>query len=420
MSIVGIIAEFNPFHNGHKYIIDQAKALTGADSAIIVMSGNYVQRGTPAICDKFTRTKMAIECGCDLVIELPLIYSCGSAGYFAEGAVSLLNSLGCVDYLAFGAEYADKDFLMKISDIFVDEPQYFKERLNHYVKNGYSYPAARENASCDYLLNTETDFDENNFRDIMSSPNCILAVEYLCALKRFHSKIKAFPVTRIEAAYHQAYIQENISSATAIRNTMETSDRLEEARASIPPAAFAILKEEYNKSFPIYENDFSPALATALIRERDKFQDYYDFSLNFSNRVRNLTENYENFEKFASDLTTRNITRTYANRCLLHLMLGIENDFVKEIIKYGYNFYIHVLGFNPKGTELLKTIKAASNLPVMTKIPDVYDTLTPHGRKMLDLNLNADELYRFIQNYKFNTKLPSEFRRGLYMKKNLE
>lgn len=418
MSVVGIIAEFNPFHNGHKYIIEQAKEMTGADTVVVIMSGNYVQRGTPAICDKFTRTKMAVDNGCDLVIELPLIYSCGSAKYFAEGAVNLLNQLGCIDYLAFGAEYSNIDFLNGIADILSLEPVYYRERLNHYIKNGYSFPFSRENAVYDYMLLNDSNFDESAFREVMSSPNCILAIEYMCALRKFNSFIKPFPITRIMAAYHQLSIQEDICSASALRNIMNDFDNLSQARNAIPESVFSIFKQEYGKSFPVYEDDFSYILANSLIVHKHEYQKIYDFSVNFSNRVKNLSENFSSFSQFSQNLLTKNVTSTYVNRCLTHLMLNISSKMVKDQMKNGYNFYVRILGFNKNSSDILTDIKTYSALPIITKISDSYDSLSYEGRQMLDINIKADELYRYVQNIKFNNNVQNEYRKGIYMKRS--
>lgn len=418
MSIVGIIAEFNPFHNGHKYIIEQAKELTGATSVVIIMSGNYVQRGTPAICDKYTRTRMAIESGCDVVIELPVVYSCGSAKYFAEGAVNLLNSLGCIDFIAFGSEHADIDYLSKISNILYSEPDYFKERLNHYLKNGFSYPYSRENALYDYLLSTDNDHNEDSFRNIMSSPNCILAIEYMCALKKFNSNIKPIPIPRIAASYHQLSIQDDICSATALRHIMDNFDNIENYRNTMPHSVFQIIRNEYKQSLPIYEDDFSSVLGYSIIKNYDNLQDYYDFSLTFANRVRNLSDNFSSFTSFSSELTTKNTTGTYVNRCLLHLLLGIRNSFVKRIMSEGYNFYIRVLGFNKNNNEILSKLKTHSTIPVITKISDSYDSLSITGKQLLDINISADKLYRYIQNVKFGSKIKNEHQQGLYIKRD--
>lgn len=417
MSVVGIIAEFNPFHNGHKYLIEQAKKKTHSEYAIAVISGNYVQRGVPAVCDKFLRTQMAVENGCDLVIEIPCIYSCGSAGYFAEGAVHLLNSLGCIDYLAFGVEHSNMEFLEKITEILYREPDCFRERLNHYAKNGLSFPLARENALYDYLCSCREVFDKTLFHKIMSSPNCILAMEYLRALKKFRSPIKPVSISRVQASYHQLSIEGSICSAAALRNVMHDIRQLREAKNSLPQSVYSLLETEFHSSFPIYENDFSPALAAALIHRKSDLSEFFDFSSDFSNRVQNLLDDFNDFDSFSDALTAKNLTKGYVNRCLLHVMLDISTSFVKEAIRNGYNYYVRVLGFPKAGVDLLGQIHSACALPVITKLSAAPDFLSSPGLQVLKKNQTADELYRLIQNIKYKSHIPNEYKRGLYLKK---
>ena len=182
MKTIGIIAEFNPFHNGHKYLIDKCRKDLHADRVVVVMSGDYVQRGAPAIIDKFTRAKCAVNLGADLVIELPIYYSLGSAEYFAKGAVSILSGLGCIDYLCFGSEFPDVNKLYEISDIISNEPPVYKDVLSTGLKDGLSFPAARAKALNEQLKNTSKGYDQAEYEDLLSSPNTILGIEYLRAL----------------------------------------------------------------------------------------------------------------------------------------------------------------------------------------------------------------------------------------------
>ena len=146
MKIAGIIAEYNPFHNGHKYHIEQTRKITGADFIIVVMSGNFTQRGTPAIMDKYSRARMALENGADMVLELPSCYACGSAEYFADGAIALLDKLGCVDYVCFGSECGDIELLRPIAEILATEPENYSEMLRAELKSGATFPRARNRA----------------------------------------------------------------------------------------------------------------------------------------------------------------------------------------------------------------------------------------------------------------------------------
>ncbi len=216
MKIIGIIAEFNPFHNGHKYLIDRCKKDLGADRVVIVMSGNYVQRGAPAITDKFSRAASAIRLGADLVLEMPVYYSLGSAEFFAMGGVTILNSLGCVDHLCFGSEFPDPGKLMHIADIVCDEPATYKKALGDALKSGESFPAARAMALSAQLRDDPGFTDLDEYMKMFSSPNCILAIEYLRALKRTGSSMAPYMIQRVGHAYHSEEFG-SIPSAAGIR-----------------------------------------------------------------------------------------------------------------------------------------------------------------------------------------------------------
>ena len=226
MKTMGIIAEFNPFHNGHKYLIEKAKKITGAENAIIVCSGNYVQRGMPAFYDKSLRTKAALRNGADVVLELPCCYATASAETFAASAVKLLDSLDCVDYLCFGCETDNIKVLPKIVSILLNEPDDFKNMLSLYLKNGYSFPKSRAKALTDYCLeNNILQFDELD--NLLNKPNNILAIEYLKAIKRLNSSIKPVAIKRVGAGYNSKKTNTTFASATGIRNEIASGNSIE-------------------------------------------------------------------------------------------------------------------------------------------------------------------------------------------------
>lgn len=195
MKTVAIIAEFNPFHNGHKYIVNQAKKITNSDYCISIMSGNFLQRGIPSMWDKYTRATIAVQEGIDLCLELPFPYATGSAYDFAMGAVSILNSLNSVDYLCFGAETDDLALFERITEILINEPDEYKTQLKTYLSQGLSFPSARSNALVSILQDT-------SISDLLSKPNNILALEYIHSLKKINSPIKPIIIKRIIANYH--------------------------------------------------------------------------------------------------------------------------------------------------------------------------------------------------------------------------
>lgn len=210
MRVNGIIAEYNPFHNGHGYHIDAAKKQNNADYTIIAMSGNFMQRGEPALIDKYKRAEMALLNGADLVLELPAFYSASSAEFFARGGVTLLDKLGVVDSLCFGSECGDVDVLRRIAEILADEPEKYVSSLRRYIKDGLSYPTARTNALLEY------DPTLSNFHDVLSSPNNILGMEYIKTLILRKSSIQPVTTKRIGSSYHDLRLGINQSSAKAI------------------------------------------------------------------------------------------------------------------------------------------------------------------------------------------------------------
>ncbi|MDO4556822.1 MAG: nucleotidyltransferase family protein, partial [Lachnospiraceae bacterium] len=233
MKTAGIIAEYNPFHYGHQYHIEQTRKKTGADYVIAIISGNFVQRGAPSVIDKYQRTKAALSSGCDLVLELPVVYSSASAEFFASGAVCLLDSLGICDFLSFGSEAGKLDQLSVLSDILREEPSDFKNILKFYLREGMSFPLAREKALhtyCDSILHCQF---SNDFWSSLKQSNNILALEYLKSLKKIRSGIFPVTITRKNAPYHDKKLYEDFSSATAIRHTLFTSKDCSQIKHSV-------------------------------------------------------------------------------------------------------------------------------------------------------------------------------------------
>ena len=271
MKTIGIIAEFNPFHNGHKYLIDHCKRALDADRVVIVMSGDYVQRGAPAITDKFTRTRMALNCGADLVLELPIYYSLGSAEYFAEGAVSILDSLGYVDYLCFGSESPNPKRLEYLADILNSEPALFKKTLEKRLKDGDSFPLARKKALDAVLVHNGEESSSDDITDILTTPNNILAIEYLRSLKRRKSPIKPFIIERIGQPYHSDTTSE-IPSASGLRALLLSNNTDSKSMASsilkgmVPYEAAACFATAPGNLMHV--NDFSDLIYYKLVMEK--------------------------------------------------------------------------------------------------------------------------------------------------------
>ncbi|MDY4069290.1 MAG: nucleotidyltransferase family protein, partial [Lachnospiraceae bacterium] len=272
MKTAGIIAEYNPFHNGHKYHLEEVRRQTGADYLIIVMSGDFTQRGIPAVINKYSRARMALDAGVDLVLELPVCYATGSAAWFAQGAICLLDSLGCVDLVSFGSECGDIDRLTAMAKILSEEPTAFTETLKHGLKEGLSYPTAREKALQSVLSAAAS--QEKTLRPTLSNPNDILGVEYCKALLEINSAITPHTVRRLGGAYDDPELQAQNSSALAIRTALyrgdsaiqdRPTDGLVAIRDQVPPHVYNILSGEFNRTFPIFPDMLSAQLHYKLI-----------------------------------------------------------------------------------------------------------------------------------------------------------
>jgi len=415
MKILGIITEYNPFHNGHLYHLFKAKEITGADHVVAVMSGNFLQRGEPAIINKWARTKMALNAGVDLIIELPFIFSTQDANGFAFGAIKLLDSLQIIDYLCFGCETDNLDTLYSISNFLHIEPQKYKELIVHNSKNGYEFPRARAQALCEYHRIFGIDGLEKisplELSKLLKYPNNILALEYIKHLINLKSKIKPIAIKRMGAGYHQKNIEGKISSATSIRNEILNSlsspktdlfilnDRI---KSTIPQSGFPILEKELREGRgPITFDSYRQYILATLRR----------MSLEDISRVQGVTEGLENrikkaslksctIEQLINSIKTRRYTRTKIQRIILHLMANLSKKDVKTFNRCG-PLYARVLGFSKKGKILLRTIKKISSTPLISKLSNyLRQTISEENNnfrnrliKMLDHDILATDIY---------------------------
>ncbi|MBQ6860904.1 MAG: nucleotidyltransferase [Clostridia bacterium] len=390
MNVCGIIAEYNPFHNGHKYHIEETKRITGCDAVVVVMSGNFIQRGVPALFDKWTRTKMALESGADLVIELPLYYSISSAEYFAQGSISLLDGLNIVKHVSFGSNTTDLDALKRIANVLYLEPENYKKLLESELRRGTSFPIARSNALKNFL---KKEYDAKYIADILLDSNNILAIEYLKALLYCNSSIKPIAIERKGGSYNSTTISDDhICSATAIRALLEKDD-LKTVKDVVPEATFDILnKNIVNGKMPMFLRHFENEILYTL--RKNSSQDLLN--------IADVTEGLENLLKKAScegmeldsliDIVkTKRYTRTRIQRILLHTLLDITKNDVED---YKYNpQYIRVLGFTKTGEKVLSTITNNSNLPVVTSVSKFLKNANDTSRKMLEKDILSTNIY---------------------------
>ena len=410
MNIVGLITEYNPFHNGHLYHIQEAKRVTGADAAVVIMSGNFVQRGTPAIMPKHLRAKAALLSGADLVLELPVCFATGSAEFFAMGAVALLDSLGCIDSICFGSECGDSETLGKIARILAEEPGDYKSILQDALRKGVSFPQARQTALTQYFDMPSTDPDRissvnaKTVAAILSQPNNILGIEYMKALYKRNSSMKAYSIKRIGAGYHESELTESYSSASAIRRALIQDSLSESIYRQLPSAAQSIMKEAFGTRYPVYANDFSLLLKYKLLQEtKETLTNYMDISEDLANRIINLRNDA---------LKTKDMTYARISRGLLHILLDIRTEHLTYYKKNGYCHYAHILGFRKSSAELLSLLKGTSKIPLLTKLTQTED-LSEAGCQMLHQDIFASDLYESVITDKFETPFINEYRQQI-------
>ncbi|WP_167956733.1 nucleotidyltransferase [Anaerosporobacter faecicola] len=411
MKIVGLITEYNPFHNGHAYHIQKSKEITGADYVVVVMSGNYVQRGTPAIIDKYTRTQMALSHGADLVFELPTLFATASAEIFAFGAIAILEGLGIIDSICFGSECGDLVLLSSIADLMVHETSEFKEILQNRLRSGLSFPIARKEALIAFA--PSLGITEEQMNSVLSSSNNILGMEYLKALSRISSSIQPYTLVREGSGYHDLSIDTSYSSASALRKCLTQSTDKAPLQQHMPAAAYDILQKAIQVKAPIDENDFSDILFYQLHSQSpEKLATYLDMNVDLANRISSLSLQYHSFQGLAEAMKSKQYTRTRINRILLHILLQLHNE---DLVTYAPDTnmpYARLLGFRHSSSFLLKTIHKTGRIPVITKVADAKARITTTQYDLFQKDLFATHLYNQIVYTKFHHVLPDEYRQG--------
>lgn len=406
MKTIGIIAEYNPFHNGHAYQIKRAKELSGADYAIIVMSGNFTQRGIPAIIDKYERTKNALANGADLVLELPTVYATASAEIFAYGAVMLLHSLG-TDAISFGCESDDLPLLTSLSENCLEETISYKNVLNQGLKAGMTFPASRINAlsSCYNLTSEEL--------SLLSMPNTILGLEYMKAIRRLNSTMKVIPVKREGSGYLDNELPaDSFASADAIRQNLNTGSL--SFSHFVPKDTFAILKRASKDHALLFQDDFSTLLFYKLLNtDASNLTGYSDVSDSLAQKIRNNLYHFTSISDFSENhLKSKDITMARIHRALLHILLDISKQDVKMAMELDKPCYCHVLGFREEVKELFKEpgFKAC---PLLCQLSELKNNLSDFGHKMLETDIRTAHIYESVKTAKSGQTMQNEFSRKL-------
>ncbi len=390
MKTLAIIAEYNPFHLGHKYHIEESKRISNADHTIAIMSSSFVQRGEPSIIDKFSRAESAILNGIDLVIELPFLYSCQTAELFAKGGVQILNSLNTLDYISFGAEYNNIKYLKKISKTLIDEPEEFKILLKKYLSEGFSFPISRSKALETYFENKDNKLSRE-INIILNSSNNILAIEYLKELYKLKSNIEPIIINRVGNAYNDRELSNSFSSATSIREHLLNND-FQNIRNYLPESSYNIIIDFYNKygKFNTLDNYYE-FLNYKLITDGESIKDIFDIGEDLGNRFINNYFNFESMDDLIDYLTNKTHTRTRIKRAIVNYLL---NNYSKNYIDIEKNFhYIRVLGSNSKGFEILNNIKNNSDTIILSNFSKYKDH--PSIKKYIEIEKRATDLYYF-------------------------
>ena len=412
MKAVGLVTEYNPFHNGHLYHLNKAMELTGADISVAVMSGDFVQRGEPAVLDKYTRTSMALNSGVNLVVELPVNYAVSSAESFAAGALKVLDYIKA-DSIAFGSESGDIERLSKLANILCDNEDTLYKEISKYTANGISYAAARQK-----VVEKLTDKDT---AAMLTSSNNILAVEYLKAIIKNNYAIKPYTVQRQGDSYNDTDIRSEYASATALRENLKADN----ISGYIPVKAGLILSSNTNYIYPddITETLFTRLLDILFASNYDKnvfienVMQYPDVSKEIAGRlyksamdmitrtVPQRSESKDNwtfsFGSLCEYIKTKEVPLSRIKRALVRITLGLDK---KHMEKYSNEPYIRVLGFDKKGQEYLSYIRKTVGVPLITKTADY--------KEMLLDDIHAANIYNMMVAGKYGVKELGDFVRG--------
>ena len=406
MKVVGIVAEYNPFHNGHAYQIAQLREKTNADYVIVAMSGNFQQRGVPALCDKFSRANMALLNGADLVLEIPTLWATASAEYFACGGVGTLDATGIVTHLGFGAEAESLEPLKQISSVLKNEPEVYRKVLSNSIRSGNPFPVARKNA----LITTIPHIPSTELDSILNSPNNILALEYLKALPQTMEPVL---IPRKGAGYHDTDINTDFPSASAIREALlgENSEgSLALIEKAMPEKAFTILKELYDTGALLESNDISDVLSYCLLCLTHKgYDSFADCNMDLSNKIRNHLHEYVTFDDFVMTLKSKDLTHTRISRCLLHILLNIKQTDYSIGKAIGFAPYLRVLGFKKDASDLLAEINEKATAPIITKVAEAEKMLDYGTYKIFERDILASNLFYQRTANKSHTKPVNEF-----------
>lgn len=393
LKVLGIVAEYNPFHNGHKYHLEEAKKITNSDYVIAIMSGSFTELGNIAIYDKFTRAKLAIENGVDMVIELPTIYANSSAEYFSSAAINLLDKLGIVDSVCFGAETDNIQDLNTIADIFINNEDTIWEKIRENLKTGISMAKSRQIALEGYL--------DKNLRNIISKPNNILGIEYLKALKKIQSNIAPYIIER-NSVNHNAIDTTNNSiyaSATYIRKEIQDGN-VENIKNYVPENTYNIISS--NK--PTYNEDMFSLLRYKInSMDVNELKNIFEVTEGLENKIIKANNISTSYEELVKNIKSKRYVESKIRRILVNILLDITKDLYTHNISYN-NLYAHVLAISDNGSNILSNISRTSSIPVITSISEakLSSLVDKDIESLLKLDILASNVYSLVNNENLN------------------
>lgn len=375
MKILGIVAEYNPFHNGHLYHLQKSLEYTNADATIAVMSGNFIQRGEPALLDKFTRADMAVKNGIDLVVELPLYYSVATAEHFAYGAIKILNECG-INYLSFGAETSNLNKLKSIATLLNNEPENYSSELKKQLETGISYPEARSNAVSNIL---------GISNNILNKSNNILAIEYLKSINNLNPNIEPILIDRVDSNYYDTDSNTNILSATGIREKLKNN---EDINLYVPDKTLESIGS------PVFLENFEDNILYSLRKmDLESIKELPDVTEGLENRILYSLTTSNSLTELINNIKTKRYPLTRIKRILLSALLDMSKTNLTTFNKCGGPQYIRVLSFNEKGRELLSKISTTSSLPVVTSVNKFLEKANEIQKEMILTDILSTNIY---------------------------
>lgn len=397
MRTVGIICEYNPFHNGHLHLLKEARKHHDGQYVICVLSSDFLQRGEPSIINKFERARSAILNGADLVFELPVLYSCRNASEYAYYGVSLLDKVGICDTLMFGSESGDRQVLSDIADVLVNEPSEYRSLLKENLSEGLSYPKSRSNSLMKH-------FNDTMYSDVIRSSNNILAIEYISAIRNMTSPIQFETIKRVGSAYLDENLTQSYSSATAIRNSI-FKEGLSSVKDQIPQVTYQLLDHVFQSYEPVSSSHLDHIINFRLASlTASDLLSYQNVTEGIENRIIDAFGRHMKFEEMVEYISSKRYPKTRIRRMLIHILLDLKKDYLKNEISYA-----RILYASEKGKDLFDVINKNSTIPVFTSYKKFHDIAPTSIRKLLDFEVKASNIYESLRKGPINSDYSHKF-----------